>query len=69
MFWISANIPNRWIESIEIGAYSFSDFAGDFELKHLPQLQSIQIGTMEKESYNFNSSSFVIRGIDMMCNQ
>ena len=31
------------LESIQIGEYSFSDFAGDFELKNLPQLQSIQI--------------------------
>ena len=32
------------LESIQIGEFSFSDFAGDFELKNLPQLQSIQIG-------------------------
>ena len=32
------------LESIDIGEYSFSDFGGDFELKNLPQLQSIQIG-------------------------
>ena len=56
------------LESIEIGEYSFSDFAGDFELKNLPQLQSIQIGTMVIKSYNFHSSSFVIRGIDMILN-
>ena len=30
------------LESIEIGEYSFSDFGGEFELKNLPQLQSIQ---------------------------
>ena len=52
------------LESIEIGEYSFSDFAGDFELKNLPQLQSIHIGTIERNSYNFFCSSFVIRGID-----
>ena len=34
------------LESIQIGEYSFSDYAGDFELKNLPQLQSIQIGTI-----------------------
>ena len=56
------------LESIQIGEYSFSDFAGDFELKNLPQLQSIQIGVIESESFNFNSSSFVIRGIDMILN-
>ena len=33
------------LESIQIGEFSFSDFGGDFELKNLPQLQSIQIGT------------------------
>ena len=52
------------LESIEIGEYSFSDFAGEFELKNLPQLQSIQIGTIESDSLNFCYSSYMIRGID-----
>ena len=56
------------LESIQIGEYSFSDFAGEFELKNLPQLQSIQIGTIKKESYNFYYSSFVIRGIELILN-
>ena len=50
------------LESIDIGEFSFSDFAGDFELKNLPQLQSIQIGAIESDSYNFYHSSFIIRG-------
>ena len=56
------------LESIQIGEYSFSDFGGEFELKNLPQLQSIRIGTIESESNNFYSSSFVIRGIHMILN-
>ena len=56
------------LESIQIGEYSFSDFGGEFELKNLPQLQSIQIGTIGSWSGNFRSSSFVIRGIDMILN-
>ena len=56
------------LESIQIGRYSFSDFGGDFELKNLPQLQSIQIGTIGGESCNFYYSSFVIQGIDMILN-
>ena len=57
------------LKSIQIGEYSFSDFAGEFELKNLPQLQSILIGTVEGYySYNFYCSSFVIRGIDMIWN-
>ena len=40
------------LESIQIGKKSFSDFGGEFELKNLPQLQSIQIGTIRKKSYN-----------------
>ena len=51
------------LESIQIGDYSFSDFAGEFELKNLSQLQSIQI-----ERYNFCHSSFVIRGIELIWN-
>ena len=50
-------------ESIQIGEYSFSDYAGEFELKNLPQLQSIQI-----DSYSFNNSSFVVRGIELILN-
>ena len=56
------------LESIQIGEFSFTDFGGEFELKNLPQLQSIQIGTIGSESYNFRYSSFVIRGIDMILN-
>ena len=51
------------MESIQIGTYSFSDYAGDFELKNIPQLQSIQIG-----SYDFCYNSFVIRGIELILN-
>ena len=56
------------LESIEIGEYSFSDFAGEFELKNLPQLRSIRIGAYDRNSYSFYNSSFVVRGIDMILN-
>ena len=56
------------LESIQIGQYSFSDYAGDFELKNLPQLQSIQIGTIGSDSCNFYDNSFVIRGIGLILN-
>ena len=51
------------LESIEIGEYSFSDYSGNFELKNLPNLQTIKIGTIGRESYNFCCSSFEIRGM------
>ena len=54
------------LESIEIGQFSFSDFGGEFELKNLTQLQSIQIGTIGSTSNNFYTGSFEIRGIDMI---
>ena len=54
------------LESIIIGKYSFSDFGGEFEMKNLPQLQSIQIGTIGSDSCNFFGSSFVIRGIELI---
>ena len=44
------------LESIQIGKYSFSDYGGKFELKNLPQLQSIQIGTIGSTSSNFRYS-------------
>ena len=56
------------LEFIQIGEYSFSDFGGEFELKNLPQLQSIQIGTIGRYSFNFCNSSFVIRGIELILN-
>ena len=56
------------LESIQIDRYSFSDFAGEFELKNLPQLQSIQIGSIGSDSYNFFWSSFVLRGIELILN-
>ena len=56
------------LKSIEIGEDSFSDYAGEFELKNLPQLQSIQIGTIGNNSYNFCYSSFVVRGIELILN-
>ena len=56
------------LEPIQIGKYSFSDFGGEFELKNLPQLLSIEIGVIKYYSYNFYYSSFVIRGINMIVN-
>ena len=56
------------LESIRIGECSFSDFAGEFELKNLPQLQSIHIGSIGSYSSNFWWSSFVIRGIELILN-
>ena len=65
--WKAFQILNcESLKSIEIGEYSFSDFGGKFELKNLPQLRSIQIGTIGSKSYNFFYSSFVIRGSDMI---
>ena len=52
------------LESIEIGEYSFSDYAGEFELSNLPQLQSIQIGQLNSNSYNFYSMPLNIQGIN-----
>ena len=56
---------NHW-NPFKIGQFNFYDFTGEFELKNLPQLQSIQIGTIGRDSFNFYHSSFVIRGIDVI---
>ena len=62
------------LKSIEIGRYSFSDYAGEFKLVNLPSLTSIKIGSIETDysdsnnggrSFNFAVSSFVIKGIIM----
>ena len=54
------------LESIQIGEHSFSDFGGDFELKNLPQLKSIQFGAVKSYSRNFWYGSLLIRGIDIL---
>ena len=52
------------LESISIGAYSFSDYSGEFELRNLPKLTTIKIGEIANSySFNFCYSSFVIKGI------
>ena len=51
------------LESIEIGAFSFSDFGGEFELSNLKSLKSIKIGSFETISVSFIWSSFIIRGM------
>ena len=60
------------LESIDIGRYSFSDYAGEFKLNNLPSLTSIKIGSIETDysdsnnggrSSNFFYSSFVVEGI------
>ena len=56
------------LESIQIDIFSFSDYGGEFELKNLPSLQSIEIGSIGSDSCNFYYSSFVIRGIELILN-
>ena len=51
------------MRSIEIGLFSFSDYSGEFELINLPKLESIKIGEIGNDSFNFFYSSFVIQGI------
>ena len=50
------------IESIDIGKFSFSDYAGDFELKELNSLETIRIGTYNETSYNFYNAPFSLHG-------
>ena len=51
------------LKSIEIGKFSFSDYAGGFELRNLPKLTTIKIGEIGSDSSNFFYSSFEIKGI------
>ena len=53
------------LEMIDIGAFSFTDYSGDFELANLPSLVSIKIGNYTPHDYashNFYYSSLIIRG-------
>ena len=51
------------LESIEIGLFSFSDYAGRFELRNLPKLSTIKIGGIGSDSSNFFCISLEIKGI------
>lgn len=51
------------LESISIDDFSFCDYAGQFELRNLPNLRIIDIGRSAAASYNFYRSSFIVRGI------
>ena len=55
------------LELIEIGQYSFSDFAGQFELRNLPSLKSIRIGIVGKGSLNFYYSDMIIESMNIYC--
>ena len=50
------------LESINIDRFSFSDYSGEFELKNLPSLMSLNIGRLNSKSYNFYRSSFIVKG-------
>lgn len=54
--------------TIDIGQFSFSDFCGVFELRKLPSLQSVSIGSFETLSCNFWASSVEIKGRDKFVN-
>ena len=55
---------NSKLLSIEIGEYSFSNYANGFTLMKLPSLQNLIIGSIENESNNFmNVPSFSISRI------
>ena len=62
--WVSMNLE---VNLNDIGKLSFYEFGGEFELKNLPQLQSINIGTIGDDGSYYSSSfwysSFIIRGI------
>ena len=61
------------LKSIDIGRYSFFDYGGKFELKNLPSLTSIKVGSIETDYSESNNkgrsvsfcfiSSFMIKGI------
>ena len=50
------------LRRIEIGAFSFRDYSGGFELLNLPHLEELKIGVLHKESSNFLNSDFILHG-------
>ena len=51
------------LKVIEIDVYSFNDYAGSFVLTELPELESLSIGVIGSDSYNFYSASFVAKSM------
>lgn len=49
--------------SISIDQFSFCDYAGQFELRNLPNLRKVDIGRGRAPSFNFCCSSFIVRSI------
>ena len=49
------------LKTIEIDVFSFNDYAGSFLLVELPELESISIGVIGSDSFNFYSASFIAK--------
>lgn len=52
------------LEHFEVGEWSFSDFGGEFQLAHLPNLETLTCGTLDKESFNFFGCALSLQGFD-----
>ena len=62
----SLSIGSNSFTSVKNGfgnEYSFSDYGGEFELSNLPELQSLVIGNINSNSYNFYSTPFDINSM------
>lgn len=53
------------LRKIEIGAFSFQDYAGGFDISNLPALEELSIGIPTKNSSNFFHSDFILHGKHM----
>ena len=53
------------LRKIEIGAFSFQDYAGGFDISNLPALEELNIGIPTKNSSNFFHSDFILHGKHM----
>lgn len=51
------------LKSVSIDQFSFCDYAGQFELRNLPNLRKVDIGRGRAPSFNFCCSSFIVRSI------
>lgn len=50
------------LRKIEIGAFSFRDYAGGFDISNLPLLEELNIGIPTQNSSNFFHSDFILHG-------
>ena len=55
------------LKELKIGRFSFNEYTG-CEIENVPSLEVIEIGDLERDSYNFKYADLELRGVSFSCN-